>query len=273
EKVFLLQIGPGPQYSTALRGAERTAAGFRWLGPYRARVPTVRVLVVEDQVDLGDVFRDYLFELGHQPVVVHTAEAALARLTTDRPHPILLDVRLPGMSGVGFLQLRPVRALGVPIVAVSGVVNESQARQCLQLGAADFMGKPVQLDRLNEVLTFLEPHAMSRPAREHPNRRQSPRGRLSIPVSVREYGRRELSGQLIEVGVTGGKVRLPAALEADTAAKLVFPPNDGGPPLEVVSILVRTDPDGCAFTFVRLGVSEAERLRELPRCAPGTGAR
>ena len=232
----------------------------------------MRVLVVEDQVDLGDVFRDYLFELGHQPVVVHTAEAALARLKTDRPDAILLDVQLPGMSGLDFLQLRPVRALGVPIVAVSGVVNESQARQCLQLGAADFMGKPVQLDRLNEVLTFLEPQAMSRLAsREHPNRRRSPRIHLSIPVSLREYSGRELPGQLIEVGVSGGKVRLPVVLEADTVAKLVFALPDGGPPLEVVSILVRTDPDGCAFTFVRLGLTEAERLRELLRSAPGSG--
>jgi CheY-like chemotaxis protein len=231
----------------------------------------MRVLVVEDQVDLGDVFRDYLFELGHQPVVVHTAEAALARLKTDRPDAILLDVQLPGMSGLDFLQLRPVRALGVPIVAVSGVVNESQARQCLQLGAADFMGKPVQLDRLNEVLTFLEPQAMSRLVlRDHPNRRRSPRMHLSIPVSLREYSGRELAGQLIEVGVSGGKVRLPVALEADTVAKLVFALPDGGPPLDVVSILVRTDPDGCAFTFVRLGLTEAERLRELLRSAPGS---
>jgi CheY-like chemotaxis protein len=233
----------------------------------------MRVLVVEDQVDLGDVFRDYLFELGHQPVVVHTAEAALARLRTDRPDAILLDVQLPGMSGLDFLQLRPVRALGVPIVAVSGVVNESQARQCLALGAADFMGKPVQLDRLNEVLTFLEPHAMSRLAsREQPNRRRSPRIHLSIPVRLREYGGRELAGLLIEVGVTGGKVRLPVALEADTVAKLVFALPDGGPPLEVVSILVRDDPDGSAFTFVRLGLTEAERLRELLRSAPGSAA-
>src|SRR2546428_4717690 len=122
----------------------------------------MRVLIVEDQVDLGDVFRTSLLGLGHQPVVVHTAEAALAKLQTERPDAILLDVQLPGMSGLDFLQLRPVRELGVPIVAVSGVVNESQARECLQLGAADFMGKPIQLDRLNEVLTFLEPHAMSR---------------------------------------------------------------------------------------------------------------
>jgi len=233
----------------------------------------MRVLVVEDQVDLGDVFRDYLFELGHQPVVVHTAEAALARLKTDRLDAILLDVQLPGMSGLDFLQLRPVRALGVPIVAVSGVANESQARQCLQLGAADFMGKPVQLDRLNEVLTFLEPQAMSRlVSREQPDRRRSARVHLSIPVSLLEYSGRELTGQLIEVGVSGGKVRLPVALEADTVAKLVFALPDGGPPLEVVSILVRTDPDGCAFTFVRLGLTEAERLRELLRSAPGSAA-
>lgn len=231
----------------------------------------MRVLVVEDQVDLGDVFRDFLFELGHQPVVVHTAEAALAKLQTERPDAILLDVHLPGMSGIDFLQLRPVRALGVPIVAVSGVVNEAQARACLQLGAADFMGKPVQLDRLNEILTFLEPHAMSRLAeRQVPDRRQSPRARLSIPLRLVEYGGRELEGYLIEVGESGARARLGAVLDPDTVAKLVFTPPDGGPAIEAVSILVRTEPDGHAFTFVRLGARDAERLRALVRStSPG----
>src|SRR5881409_4200154 len=149
----------------------------------------MRVLVVEDQIDLGDVFRDFLLELGHQPVVVHTAEAALSRLASDRPDVILLDVQLPGMSGLDFLQLRPVRALGVPIVAVSGVVSETQARECLRLGASDFMGKPVKLERLNEVLTFLEPHAMSRVAEleRRPEKRRSSRVRLAIPVRLCEY--------------------------------------------------------------------------------------
>jgi len=226
----------------------------------------MRVLVVEDQVDLGDVFRDFLLELGHQPVVVHTAEAALAKLQTERPDAILLDVQLPGMSGLDFLQLRPVRDLGVPIVAVSGVVNESQARECLQLGAADFMGKPVQLDRLNEVLMFLEPHAMSRLAeRAGPERRHSPRAPLSIPARLQEYNGREHQGTLIEVGVSGMKMRLATALDQDTVAKVVFTPPDGGPPIAVMSVLVRVDPDGHAFTFVRLEARDAERLRELIR--------
>jgi len=227
----------------------------------------MRILVVEDEVDLGDVFRDFLFELGHQAVVVHTAEAALAKLLTERPDAILLDVQLPGMSGLDFLQLRPVRDLGIPIVAVSGVVNESQARECLQLGAADFMGKPVQLDRLNEVLTFLEPHAMSRLAEReaHPDRRHAPRARLSIPVRVHEYNGREHEGTVIEVGVAGMKARLGTMLDPDTVTKVVFTPSDGGRPIEVISILVRVDPDGHAFTFVRLDVRDAERLRDLVR--------
>jgi len=230
----------------------------------------MRVLIVEDQVDLGDVFRDFLLELGHQPVVVHTAEAALAKLQTERPDAILLDVQLPGMSGLDFLQLRPVRELGVPIVAVSGVVNESQARECLQLGAADFMGKPIQLDRLNEVLTFLEPHAMSRLAslEASPDRRHSARARLAIPARLHEYNGREHQGTLIEVGVSGMKARLGVPLDPDTVARVVFTLPDGGPPMDIISILVRVDPDGHAFTFVRLGQQDTERLRDLIRRTP-----
>jgi DNA-binding response OmpR family regulator len=230
----------------------------------------MRVLVVEDQVDLGDVFRDFLVELGHHPLVVHSAEAALAKLRTEPLDAILLDVQLPGISGIDFLQLRPVRALGVPIVAVSGVVNESQARECLRLGAADFLGKPVQIDRLNEILTFLEPHAMSRVAElpRRPEKRRSTRARLSAPVRLAEYNGREHQGTVIEVGLAGMKARFSASFDRDTVGRAVFTLPDGGAPIEVIAILVRVDPDGQAFTFVRLEPHDEERLREAIRRSP-----
>jgi len=227
----------------------------------------MRVLVVEDEKDLGDVFRDFLLELGHQPLVVRSAEAALGRLATERPDAIILDIHLPGMSGLDFLQLRPVRELGVPIVAVSGVVTESQARECLRLGAADFVGKPVPLERLNEVLAVLEPHAMSRlldrgaPA----DRRRVPRLAVALPVQIREYSGAEHHATSVEVGQAGMKVRVPGALEPKSAIRVSFTPLDGGPAVEAVALVLRRDPDGYALTFVNLPEPTVQRLAELVR--------
>src|SRR5437879_13356934 len=121
----------------------------------------MRVLVVEDEPGLGDLLGDFLLELGHRPLVVRSAEAALGKLQTERPDAIILDVHLPGMSGIHFLQLRPVRELGVPIVAVSGVATESQARGSLRLVPTDFMGKPTPLYRPRAVLHVLAAHPTS----------------------------------------------------------------------------------------------------------------
>src|SRR2546426_3377496 len=50
---------------------------------------------------------------------VASAEDALEKLVSEQPHAILLDIRLPGMSGLDFLELPAVRDSGVPIVARS----------------------------------------------------------------------------------------------------------------------------------------------------------
>ncbi len=225
----------------------------------------MRVLVVEDEPDLGDVFRDFLLELGHLPLVVRTAEAALGQLRSERPDAIILDIHLPGMSGLEFLQLRPVKELGVPIVAVSGVVTESQARECLRLGATDFVGKPVPLDRLSEVLMYLEPAAMSRPLESAPraDRRRLPRTPLAIPVRVVGYNGAEHHATTVELGAMGMKARLAVALEPRSVVKLTFTPPDGGPAITVMSLVMRVDADGHAFAFVNPALAEVERLKGL----------
>src|SRR5438876_8560306 len=98
-------------------------------------------------------------------------------------------MNLPGMSGIDFLQLRPVRERKLPIVAVSGVATEAQARECLRLGAVDFVGKPVPLERLRIVLAYLEPHVLFRhreEAEQRIERRRAPRASPVFPVRVTE---------------------------------------------------------------------------------------
>jgi hypothetical protein len=68
---------------------------------------------------------------------------------------VLLDIHLPGMSGLDFLRL--VQTSRIPVVAISGVVTEDQARECLRLGAIDFVQKPVPFEHLKEILACLEP--------------------------------------------------------------------------------------------------------------------
>src|SRR5260370_28834741 len=203
----------------------------------------MRVLVVEDEPDLGDVFRDFLLELGHLPLVVRTAEAALGQLRSERPDAIILDIHLPGMSGLEFLQLRPVKELGVPIVAVSGVVTESQARECLRLGATDFVGKPVPLDRLSEVLMYLEPAAMSRPLERAPraDRRRVPRPPPPTPVRGVGYHGAEHHATTVELGALGVKARLAAALEPRRVVTLTLTPPGGGPATPARTLVVAGD--------------------------------
>jgi len=228
----------------------------------------MRVLVVEDEQDVGDVFLDYLLELGHQPLLVRTAEAALGKLVTERPDAIIVDVNLPGMSGIEFLQLRPIRESGVPVVAVSAVATESQARECLRLGAVDFVGKPLPSERLQEVLTYLEPYALDRKLgtdEAKPDRRSAPRAPLTVPVRVVEYGGAEWQATSVDVSVGGIRLSGRAAARAGSAARLTFTPPDGGATMTVMALLVRADIGGYAFSFVNLTASEKDRLRQITR--------
>ena len=227
----------------------------------------MRVLVVEDEPDVGDVFLDYLVELGHEPSLVRTAEAALGKLVTDRPDAILIDINLPGMNGIEFLQLPRIRESGVPVVAVSGVATESQARECLRLGAVDFVGKPLPIERLREVLAYLQRPPLDRRATGAESggedRRQFPRAPLTVPVRIVDHGTGEWQATSVDVSVGGLRVSGRAATRAGHAARLTFALPDGGTIVTVMAMLVRADISGYAFSFVNLTSSDTERLRQL----------
>lgn len=225
----------------------------------------MKVLVVEDELDVGAVFSDFLIELGHEPVLARSAEAALAKLQTSNPDAIILDMHLPGMSGLEFLSLRPIRERGLPIVAVSGVATEAQARECLRLGAVDFVGKPVPFERLRVVLAFIEPHALVRNDEEAGQRVERRRARASIalPVRVTEYSGVEWKTHSMNVSPFGIKIRRAGDIRPGGAAKLSLTLPDGDVPIEVMSLLIRQDADGYAFYFVNLLGLEYERLSAL----------
>ena len=231
----------------------------------------MRILVVEDDENLCEIFEGFLSEIGHEPRVVHTAEAALDALREARPDVVLLDIYLPGMSGFDFLRLQTVRALRVPIVVVSGRVTESQAQECLRLGAFDFLGKPVALARLEEVLGCFGPSGRPAPAAAPSpvDRRRAPRVPVALPVRVRESNGAEWDATSVDLSTSGIRLRSHAVLSPGQSATLALGAPAGARRLEVASVVVRTELDGCALYFVNLADWQLERLRELVERAGG----
>ena len=102
----------------------------------------MRVMIVEDQAALADVLGDFVRELGHEAVVVHDAETGVTTLERQAVDTILLDVDLPGMSGLDFLRLPAVRDRGVPVVVISGVATEAQAAKRCPSARSTFSPSP-----------------------------------------------------------------------------------------------------------------------------------
>jgi CheY-like chemotaxis protein len=220
----------------------------------------LRILVVEDERELGSILGDYAGSRGHRAEVVGSAEEALGRLDTFRPHAIILDVKLPGMSGLEFLRLPVVRQADASVIVVSGFVDETQARECLRAGALEFLAKPVPLAVLGTVLDHVavmaDPGAETAPA----ERRRAARMPVTLPVRA-VTDDRTVTGAVVEVSTTGLRARFTGPLPTGSVVRLTITLLDGGAPLDVVALVVRVDVDGgVACWFLDATPAETERL-------------
>ena len=226
----------------------------------------MRVLIVEDMPAEAEAFADLVSHHGHQPIVVPSAEAALDSLTVSPPDAILLEMYLPGMSGLEFLRVISERRERLPVVTMSGVVSEAEARQSLRLGAVEFLPKPLSLDQLGVVLDFLELQVLTRRFTTdvmRVNQRRYRRVGVSLEVKVENAAAGSAPGRAVDLSPFGVKVRSAADVEPGATVRLSFTPPDGEPLISVQSLLVRRDPDGHAFTFVNLTNPDFVRLKKF----------
>ena len=99
------------------------------------------VLVVEDEMKIARVVRDYLTDAGYDVVMASSGEAALASARGHRPDLVVLDLGLPGVDGLDVA--RELRATShVPIVMLTARGEETDRIVGLELGADDYVVKP-----------------------------------------------------------------------------------------------------------------------------------
>jgi len=99
------------------------------------------VLIVEDELKITRLVRDYLEQAGFAVVEAADGQAAIAAARAARPDMIVLDLGLPGMDGLDVT--RHLRATSsVPIIMVTARVEETDRIVGLELGADDYLTKP-----------------------------------------------------------------------------------------------------------------------------------
>lgn len=112
------------------------------------------VLVVDDDEDLLEIVRDVILQEGFDVIVAQDGAEALERMRTGKvPCLVLLDLKMPGMSGQEFRrrQLEDEKLAGVPVVGFTGLSNgEDEARL---LALSSYLRKPVHLHHLLETVS------------------------------------------------------------------------------------------------------------------------
>jgi signal transduction histidine kinase/CheY-like chemotaxis protein len=120
--------------------------------PAGAREAIARVLVVDDEPSVVDVFREFLAAQGYELTVAASGEDAVKRIPALRPDIILTDINLPGLSGLEVMRFAKSVDAEVAVIVVTGYASASSAIDALRQGAYDYVTKPFDLDDVHQIV-------------------------------------------------------------------------------------------------------------------------
>lgn len=133
---------------------------------------TFELLLVEDDASIRTVLQDAMQNDGHTVTVAGDGDEALATLRTQRFDLLVLDIMLPGPSGLEILRSVREQDRDTPILLLTARSSESDKVLGLELGADDYVTKPFSLRELRARVKAL--------LRRRGSESASPTGRFSI---------------------------------------------------------------------------------------------
>jgi DNA-binding response OmpR family regulator len=115
-----------------------------------------KVLCIDDSNTALMLMEYALDEAGFQAVPAISVEAAIQIIGTQIPDLILLDLSMPDISGYDFLKMREKLKLeNVPIIVISAYDSQEAVMATQDLGAVDFISKPIRIDAILKKIKAL----------------------------------------------------------------------------------------------------------------------
>ncbi len=111
-----------------------------------------QILVVDDEENICRMVSRYLKREGFKVLVAHDGEKALNMVSQERPDLLLLDIRMPGISGMDVLRRVKDMNEDMPVIMMTAYSCVNQAVEALKTGAHDYLTKPFDLNEIIRVI-------------------------------------------------------------------------------------------------------------------------
>ncbi|OGA36125.1 MAG: hypothetical protein A3F75_05155 [Betaproteobacteria bacterium RIFCSPLOWO2_12_FULL_64_23] len=115
---------------------------------------TIRILIIDDDLEFADLLRMHLTGAGYAAEVAEDAVEGGKALLTRPPALVLCDIGMPYLNGLEFMSLMQADAqlATIPVVVVSGRNDSDTLARAVELGAADFLAKPITREQLLQTV-------------------------------------------------------------------------------------------------------------------------
>ena len=117
---------------------------------------TFKILVVDDEGSIRETLVTYLETEGYDLRTADSGVTALKVIEEFKPQVVLLDIRMPDMDGLQCLRSIMKQNPHIAVVMMSGFVSEQIARKTLEIGAFDYINKPISLEHLMRILQLVK---------------------------------------------------------------------------------------------------------------------
>lgn len=105
-----------------------------------------KILVVDDEADVGELVQNYLEVHGYQVITATSAQRAFELVNLEKPDLVFQDVVMPGIDGIQCLkQIKKLQPEAI-VIMVSGLHDENVAKEAIRYGAYDYLTKPFDMN-------------------------------------------------------------------------------------------------------------------------------
>src|SRR5881628_3552934 len=111
------------------------------------------ILYVDDEPAIRLILQDTLERLGHSAIGAQNVPEALGALARGDIDLIISDFRMPGLSGLEFLELLKDQGRDIPLIMLTGYATIEHAVAAIKAGAVDYITKPLQPEQLEHAVT------------------------------------------------------------------------------------------------------------------------